>query len=288
LVRSVETVVQTVINVVLLGVVYILMGMGFAFILNLLGIFNLAHGAIFMSASYGCYLLVVRLHLPGFVAFPLTVLVAAAFGVLVERFLFRPMKADFNRTMMVCIALSTILVTTFNRFLGTKVLAIPSLLKGTTTVGTYKVETDRILAFGIGVVILVAIIVFVDHSRWGAQMQAVTQNREGAALQGVRFGRVAAIACAVGFGLAAIAGVFMGSLYNLTPFMGDITLIKVLMLVILAGVGSFRGIFYVGALLGVLYGALPVVLNGAVVDAAASIMVLALLVIRPQGFFGHE
>jgi branched-chain amino acid transport system permease protein len=107
-------------------------------------------------------------------------------------------------------------------------------------------------------------------------------------LQGIRFSRIAMIAVAVGFGLAAIAGVFMGSLYNLTPFMGDITLIKVLMLVILAGVGSFNGIFYVGALLGVLYGALPVVLPGAMVDALASILVLALLVIRPQGFFGHE
>jgi len=277
-----------VINVVLLGVVYILMGVGFAFILNLLGIFNLAHGAIFMSAAYGCYLLVVKLGLPGFVAFPLTVLAAAAFGVLVERFLFRPMKADFNRTMMVCIALSTILVTTFNRFLGTRALSIPPFLAGTTGIGPYKVQTDRILAFAIGVVILVAIILFVDRSRWGAQMQAVTQNREGAALQGIRFGRVAAIACAVGFGLAAIGGVFMGSLYNLTPFIGDVTLIKVLMLVILAGLGSFNGIFYVGALLGVLYGALPVVLNGAVVDALASIMVLALLVIRPRGFFGHE
>jgi branched-chain amino acid transport system permease protein len=281
-------VIQTVINVVLLGVVYILMGMGFAFILNLLGIFNLAHGAIFMASSYGCYLLVVKVGLPGFVAFPLTVLMAAAFGILVERFLFRPMKADFNRTMMVCIALSTILVTTFNLFLGTKVLAIPSFIEGTTGVGPYQVQTDRILAFGIGVVILVGIILFVDRSRWGAQMQAVTQNREGAALQGIRFSRIAMLAVSVGFGLAAIAGVFMGSLYNLTPFMGDITLIKVLMLVILAGVGSFNGIFYVGGLLGVLYGALPVVLPGAMVDALASIMVLVLLVIRPQGFFGHE
>jgi branched-chain amino acid transport system permease protein len=280
--------IQTVINVVLLSVVYILMGMGFAFILNLLGIFNLAHGAIFMASSYGCYLLVTRAQLPGFVAFPLTVLVAAAFGVVVERFLFRPMKADFNRTMMVCIALSTILVTTFNLFLGTKVLAIPSFIEGTTGIGPYRVQSDRILAFGIGVVILVAIILFVDRSRWGAQMQAVTQNREGAALQGIRFSRVAMLAVSVGFGLAAIAGVFMGSLYNLTPFMGDTTLIKVLMLVILAGVGSFNGIFYVGALLGVLYGALPVVLPGAMVDALASILVLALLVIRPQGFFGHE
>ncbi len=283
-----ELIVQTVINVVLLGMVYILMGMGFAFILNLLGIFNLAHGAIFMSAAYGCYLLVVKLHFPGFVAFPLTVLLAAAFGILVEKLLFRPMKADFNRTMMVCIALSTLLVTTFNRFLGTNALSIPSFIKGTTKFGPYPVETDRILAFGIGVVMLVAIIVFVDHSRWGARMQAVTQNREGAALQGIRFGQVAAIACAVGFGLAAIGGVFTGALYNLTPFIGDVSLIKVLMLVILAGLGSFNGIFYVGALLGVLYGALPVVLNGAVVDALASIMVLALLVIRPKGFFGHE
>jgi len=284
----VELAIQTVINVILLGVVYILMGMGFAFILNLLGVFNLAHGAIFVSAAYGCYLMVVKLGLPGFVAFPLTVLVSAAFGVLVERFLFRPMKADFNRVMMVCIALSTILVTTFNRFLGTRALSIPPFIPGTTGFGSYKVDTDRILAFGIGIVILIAIIVFVDRSRWGARMQAVTQNKEGAALQGIRFGQIASLACAVGFGLAAIGGVFMGSLYNLTPFIGDVTLIKVLMLVILAGLGSFNGIFYVGALLGVLYGALPVFLNGAVVDALASVMVLALLIIRPKGFFGHE
>lgn len=283
-----QTVVQTAINVVLLGMVYILMGMGFAFILNLLGIFNLAHGAIFMSSAYGCYLLVAEAGLPGFVAFPLTVLAAAALGVVVERFLFRPFKGDFNRTLMVCIAISTILVTSFNLALGTKVLAIPSFIEGTTGFGPYRVQSDRILAFCIGVVILVAIILFVSRSRWGAQMQAVTQNKEGAALQGIRFSRVAAIACAVGFGLAAIAGVFMGTLYNLTPFMGDVTLIKVLMLVILAGVGSFNGIFIVGGILGVLYGALPMVLPGAVVDAVASIMVLLLLLVRPRGFFGHE
>jgi branched-subunit amino acid ABC-type transport system permease component len=283
-----ESVVQTVINVILLAVVYIIMGMGFAFILNLLGIFNLAHGAIFMSSSYGCYLLVTRAHFPGFVAFPLTVLVAAAFGVIVERLLFRPFKGDFNRTMMVCIALSSIMVTGFNLRLGTKVLAIPSFIEGTTGVGAYRVQSDRILAFCIGIVILVAIILFVGRSRWGAQMQAVTQNREGAALQGIRFSRVAAIACSVGFGLAAVAGVFMGTLYNLTPFMGDITLIKVLMLVILAGVGSFNGIFFVGAILGVLYGALPMFMAGTWVDAIASVIVLLLLVVRPQGFFGHE
>ena len=283
-----DTVVQTIINVIILAVVYILMGMGFAFILNLLGIFNLAHGAIFMASSYGCYLLVTKAGLPGFVSFPLTVLVAAALGIVVERFLFRPFGGDFNRTMMVAIALSTILVTSFNLLMGTKVVAIPAFIEGTTGRPPFAVQSDRILAFCIGVVILVAIIVFVSRSRRGAQMMAVTQNKEGAALQGIRFSQVAAIACSVGFGLAAIAGVFMGTLYNLDPFMGDKTLIKVLMLVILAGVGSFKGIFIVGALLGVLYGALPMVLPGAVVDAVASILVLALLITRPQGFFGHE
>lgn len=283
-----DVVIQTVINVLLLSAVYILMGLGFAFILNLLGIFNLAHGAVFMSAAYVCFLLITKFHMSGWVALPLTVVYAAILGIIVERWLFRPFKGDFNRTTMVCIALSTILVTGFNLELGTKVISIPSFIEGTTGIGRYKVQSDRILAFGIAVVILIAVILFVARSRWGAQMQAVTQNREGAALQGIRFSRVALVACAVGFGLAAVAGVFSGALYYLSPYMGDVTLIKVLMLVIVAGLGSFRGIFIVGALLGVLYGALPMVLNGVVVDAVASALVLALLLIRPQGFFGHE
>ena len=279
---------QTLINVVILAAIYILMGLGFAFILNLLGIFNLAHGSIFMLGGYVCYALIKGLHLNNWVSFPITIIVCGLFGILVERLLFRPFKGEFNRTTMVCIAVSTILVTTSNLRAGTKTLAIPSFISGTVGLGALRVQRDYLFAFVTAVVVLGLIIAFVKRSKWGAQMQAITQNREGAALQGVRFGRIAALTCGIGFSLAGIAGVFMGTLYYLSPFMGDAALVKVLMLTILAGFGSFDGIFIVGVILGALYGALPVVLPGAVVDATASILVLVLLLFRPRGFFGYE
>ncbi len=279
---------QTGINMVILSAVYILMALGFAFILNLLGIFNLAHGAVYMVAAYICYLLVASAGLSGWIALPVTVIVVALFGVFVERFLFRPFKGDFDLTTMICIFMSTVMVTAFNLRMGTKQISIPSFIPGTTGVAPYLVQKDRIFVVAVSIVILVVVMLFVKYSKWGSQMQAITQNREGAALQGIRFGRIAATTVAVGFALAAIAGVFSGALYNLSPYMGDQSLVYVLMLVILSGVGSFKGIFIVGILMGIMYAGLPIVLPGVVVDATASVLVLLLLLIRPQGFFGHE
>jgi branched-chain amino acid transport system permease protein len=283
-----EILVQTLINAAILAAVYILGGLGFAFILNLLGIFNLAHGATFMAAAYMCYLLRVQLGLSPWISIIIPLIGSAIAGILIEKYLFRPFKGDFDRTVMACIFISTVLVTTFNLALGTQQISIPAVIA--TTIGTapYSVAADRLLVLGIAVVLLVLTMLFVRKSRWGAQMQAVSQNREGAALQGIRFSRVAALACGVGFALAAAAGVFMGTLYNLSPWMGDAVLVKVLMLVVLAGMGSFSGIFLVGGILGLMYGGLPIVLPGAVVDAVASALVLGLLLVRPQGFFGHE
>jgi branched-subunit amino acid ABC-type transport system permease component len=70
--------------------------------------------------------------------------------------------------------------------------------------------------------------------------------------------------------------------------MGDSTLIKILILVILAGVGSFKGVIFMGLLLGALYATLPLLIQGAASDAVAVVIILAILLVRPQGFFGRE
>ncbi|MGB9880542.1 MAG: branched-chain amino acid ABC transporter permease, partial [Anaerolineae bacterium] len=158
---------QTIISMAILAAVYILMGLGFAFILNLLGIFNLAHGSIFMLGGYVCYMLIKGAHLNNWVALPLTIIACGIFGILVERFLFRPFKGEFNRTTMVCIAISTILVTTSNLRAGTKQLAIPPFIPGTTGIGPLRVQLDQLFAFGLGLAVLALIMVFVKRSKWG-------------------------------------------------------------------------------------------------------------------------
>jgi branched-chain amino acid transport system permease protein len=144
------------------------------------------------------------------------------------------------------------------------------------------------VAFIIGAAILLVVLYFVNRTRWGQQTLAISQNMEAAALQGINIYRMAAIVCAFGCAMAAVAGILVGSMYALSPFMGDNILIKILALVILAGAGSFKGIFFMGLILGILYAVLPIVMPGTASDAVAVVVVCVILLVRPQGFFGHE
>lgn len=283
-----ELFVQTVTNVFILSSVYILVSIGFAFLFNMLGILNLAHGAIYMVGGYLCYLFIVGLGMNHWIALPISTIIVAGLGVFVEKFCFRPFIGDLNRIIMVCVAITVILTTTVNILIGTKVMAIPTFVGGVLSAGPLSVNYDRIVTFAIGAIALALTTVLVNRTKWGLQMQAITQNMEGASLQGISIPRISAVACALGFGLAAIAGCLMGAIYNLSPFMGQLTLIKVLMVVILAGVGSFGGIFIVGLILGALYSVLPVLLPGAASDAIAVAIFIVILLFRPQGFFGRE
>jgi len=283
-----ELLVQTLGNIFILSSMYILLALGFVFLFNMLGILNLAHGAIYMVAGYLGYLFIVGLVINHWIAILLTMVIIAGFGVFLEKFCFRPFVGDLNRIIMVCVAITVILTTTVNIGWGTKSLGVPTFVAGSLSAGLFSVRWDKIVTSAIGIMILVLITLFVNRTKWGQQMQAISQNMEAASLQGISIHRISAIACALGFGLAGIAGCLMGINYSLGPFMGQSMLVKVLMLVILAGVGSFEGIFIVGLILGGLYSVLPVLLPGAASDAIAVVIVIILLLIKPQGFFGHE
>jgi len=283
-----QELIQTATNILILAAIYILMGLGFAFILNLLNVFNLAHGAVFMTAVYVFYLFITQAGINHWIAFPLTVVLIGLLGIFLERFCFRPFLGDFNRTTMVCVAITVILSTAMNLWLGSQVIAIPAFIPGVVGVMPFATQWDRLLIFFSSAGILILVMLFVNRTKWGMQMQAISQNVEGAALQGIHFGHIAATACAVGCALAAIAGVFAGAIYNLSPFMGDLTLLKVLILVVLAGVGSFGGIFIMGLIMGAVYAGLPMLIPGAASEAVATVIVITILLIRPRGFFGHE
>jgi branched-chain amino acid transport system permease protein len=284
----VEIFIQTLTNMLVLAAVFILVSLGFAFLFNMLGVFNVAHGSIYMAAGYLGYFFIGALGFNQWLGLIVVIILIGAFGLFIERFAFRPFIGDFNRQIMIGVAIIAILETSVNILVGSQMYIIPTFVKGTLEAGAYSVNWDRIAAFGLGGSLLTLTILFVNHTRWGKQMQAITQNMEGAALQGINIHRISAIVSALGCGLAAIAGILMGSLYTLDPFMGDSTLIKILILVILAGVGSFEGVIFMGLLLGALYAVLPLFIPGAASDAVAVAIIIVILLLRPQGFFGHE
>ena len=277
-----------IVNTLVLSSMYILAALGFAFIFNMMGTINLAHGGVYMMGGYLCYYMTKWLGVNNWTGLLTAVAVMVLFGIVMEKFCFRPFKDDFSRVVMVGVALMTAFTTTSTVLAGNKMLQITPFATGITEFGGLPVSNERILTFTIGVVALVAVLIIVNTTALGRQMEAIAQNRVGAALSGININMVAAIVCAIGCGLAAVAGSLMGAYRSLAPTMGDVAMLRILMLVMLSGAGSMNGIIVTGLVMGLLDSWLPFFFQGYGADAMASIIIVVLLLVRPKGFFGHE
>lgn len=277
-------------NTVVLSFIYILASLGFAFIFNMMGTINFAHGAIYMTSAFVCYYTSRWLGVSNWWALFITIIVIGLFGILLERTVFRVFMNNMNRTIMISVALISIMQTTITITAGTKEQIIESFIKGTTMVFGLSVSKERLLILCIGAACLIAVLIIVNKTTLGQQMEAIAQDRIGAALQGININLVSAIVCAIGFILAAIAGCMMGSLQRIGPSMGDVILVRILMIVMLAGVGSksMNGLIVTGFIIGLVDSTLPIYIPGSAASAVTAVVVLLLMLIRPTGFFGHE
>lgn len=279
---------QILINTMVLGIMYILAALGFAFIFNMLGTINLAHGALYMVGAYLCYYLVSRLGLNNWAAMAISAVVLAAVGLLLERIMFRPYLDDFDRIVMIGVALMTIGSTIANVLTGSQALVIPAYATGSTNVAGVPISNERLLTFAIGLVLLLITLYIVNRTKLGSQMEAVAQDRLGAALQGINIHRVSALVCGIGCALAAVAGCLMGAYQGLSSGMGDTMNLRILMLVMLAGSGSMNGIIITGAVMGFLDCICPLLFQGNAGSAIPISIIVILLLIKPKGFFGHD
>jgi branched-chain amino acid transport system permease protein len=283
-----ELIVGTIVNILMLSSVYILVALGFAFLFSMLRILNLAHGAIYMIGGYIGLIFINAFGLNPWVAILFSAAIVGTFGLFLEKFCFRPFVGDFNRIVMIGVVIIIFLETTVNIMAGTKTLGLPPFLPGSSRFGIISISNQRLIIFAISAILLLMTLWFAYRTRLGQQMQAISQNTWGAALQGINIHRVSALASFIGCALAAIAGCFMGSFLYLAPFMGDYILVKVLILVMIAGIGSINGILIAGLILGGLDSILPILASGAISDAIVIMVIVVILLFKPQGFFGYE
>jgi len=278
----------TVVNCLMLSSMYVLMALGFAFLVSIMGILNFAHGAIYMVSGYICYQLTVAYGINEWASFLLTVAIVGALGLFLEKYCFRPFSWNLDRIIVVCIAIILILETVVNVTVGVYVRALPSFFPRILRAGVFAARADKLLSFLIGSFLLAFIVWFVRSTKHGIQMQAVSQNQEGALLQGINIHRISALACVMACSLAAVSGCLMGAIFNLSPFMGDQMLTKAVELVTVAGIGSIGGVLFAGLILGTMDATLPMLMGGAESQALALGVIVVLLLFRPQGFFGRE
>ena len=279
-----------ILNTVVLSFIYLLAALGFAFIFNMMGALNFAHGAFVMVSAYLCYYIIRWTGVNNWTALILTAVILALIGILMEWAVFRPFMTNINGGIMIAVAIITAVQTIFTIYTGTLEIIIKTFLPGRAFVFGVPVSNEKLLIAGIGFVILIAVLILINKTALGRQMEAIAQDRVAAALQGININKVSAIVCAIGFILAAIAGSLMGSIRQITPTLGDEMLIRILMVVMVAGAGSksMNGLIVTAFILGFLDSLLPLLFQGASASAVTAVIILVIVLVRPTGMFGHE
>ena len=276
------------VNTLVLASMYILASLGFAFIFNMLGSVNLAHGAFYMTAAYITYYLCSRLGMNNWLAMLLSTVVLALVGILMERFCFRPFQKEFDRVVMVSVAIMTMLQQLAVQISGSQTISIPAYASGSVDMGFIVVTGEKLVTFAVGAVLLVVTLFMVYRTKLGMQMEALSQDRMGAALQGIPVNNVSALVCGLGFAFAAVAGSMMGAYQQVSSNMGDNINVRILMLVMLVGAGSMNGILITGFLMALLDSICPIIWDSYTASSIACSAVVVLLLMKPKGFFGHE
>jgi len=278
------------VNGIVLSAIYIMVALGFALLLSIMGIFNFAHGAIYMIGAYVTYGLAQSAGLNQWAALLLSMIIMGAFGIFLEKFCLRPFSGNANGVIVMSIALVLILETgVIISPVGGSTRALPAFVPGDIKFLGVSVTRDRLITLTICVILLIIMTFFIQRTKMGQQMLAVSQDREGAALQGININRTAAIAMVIACILAALSGSLMSSLLVLDPFMGDNMLMKAIEVVILSGIGSIGGILAGGLIVGLMDAILPLVLPNPLIAQAITIgVIILILLIRPKGLFGYE
>ncbi|MGD0627471.1 MAG: branched-chain amino acid ABC transporter permease, partial [Thermodesulfobacteriota bacterium] len=135
---------------------------------------------------------------------------------------------------------------------------------------------------------VLVLFLFIRGTKMGQAMIATSQDIEAATLQGIDVNRVSMVSMAIGCALAAIAGGLMGAIFGVQPVMGSYAMEKGIAVIILGGLGSIWGAVIGGLLLGLIDGLIPLGSNTTVASIIGFSIIVLILIVKPQGFLGHE
>jgi branched-chain amino acid transport system permease protein len=251
-------------------------------------IMQFAHGEIYMMGAFTVYFFAVMHEVNLYIAIFVAMITTAVMGLIIERVLLRPLKGNFLSCVCVTTGLSLILQTSVVMGFGLAVKQVPNLWQGAFHVFSLSIPKDRLLAAIISLALTLALYSFLKRGKYGLAIVASTQNREGALMQGINPNVMSAMVMAIGSGLAAVGGTLGGSIFNLDPYMGGMAFLKGITLIVIGGMGSIPGAVVGGLILGLCDTLVVIILGSQMALIIPLLIVILILIIRPQGLFGRE
>jgi branched-chain amino acid transport system permease protein len=284
-----EQLLQHLVNGLVLGGTYALLGIGLTLIFGLMNVVNFAHGEFYTMGAYVAFSALALAHLN----FAAGVLAAIAVGALVgaacERVLLRPLHGEsIDTTMLVMIGVSIVLQNAMLVGFGGVAKSIPHPFPTAPVVlGPVSIAPLRLVVLAAAAVLILAAYLVIHRTRLGQAMRATFQDPDTAQLMGVRIHRVHTATFAFGAALAGAAGALLGPVFLVYPSMGDLAALRAFCVVILGGLGNLPGATLGGLILGVAEELGAGYVSSGYRDAAGFVIIIGVLLLRPSGLFAR-
>ena len=279
--------VQSAVIGVSIGSIYILMALGLTLMFGMMHIINFAHGAIYMLGAFVIYYVFFQGGAPYFAAFVSAMVLLGAFGYLVERSVYRPIKGGIEPTLVALLALTTFLQAAGYPVFGQLDKHVPPVFQGTRSIFGVMISVERLMIIPLAGILVIGLYLFINKTRLGAAMRAIEQDKEAASLQGVNVNMINGLAFGIGFALAAAAGALMAPIFKLDPMMGEQPLLKAFIIIILGGLGSVPGAIVGGLMLGLVDSIVATALGAEPAFLLSFVFIILLLLWKPSGLFGY-
>ena len=284
---------QYLINGISIGAVYAIIALGYTMVYGIAKMLNFAHGDVIMVGAYMSYSVTSYLGLPTAVGIAVAVLVCTLLGILIEGLAYKPLRGVPSLAVLItAIGVSYFLQNAAQLIWGSAPKNFKSIVAMKPVVlfgGQLTITGEVIYTIVASVLIMVALTLFINKSRMGKAMRAVSEDRAAAQLMGINVNQTISTTFAIGSALAAIAGVLLCSTVpTLMPTTGSMPGIRAFTAAVFGGIGSIPGAMLGGILLGIIETFSKAYLSTQFSDAIVFLVLIVILLVKPAGLLGKQ
>ena len=281
------------INGISLGSIYAVIALGYTLVYGIAKMLNFAHGDVIMVGGYVIFIAMTSFGLNSWISILLAVIACTLLGIVIEKVAYKPLRQATSLAVLItAIGVSYFLQNMALLIFGekpvnfTSVVNVPSIKLFD---GKIVISGETSTAIVISILIVVGLSLFINKTKSGRAMLAVSEDRGAAELMGVNINRTISLTFAIGSGLAAIAGALLCSAYpTLQNTTGAMPGIKAFVAAVFGGIGSIPGAMIGGILIGVIEILGRAYISPQLADAIVFAVLILVLIIKPTGILGTK
>jgi len=282
------------INGISLGSVYAIIALGYTMVYGIAKMLNFAHGDVIMVGAYITFLAMTAAGMPPVLAVILSMVICTILGITIERIAYKPLRNSASNlaVLITAIGVSYFLQNVALLIFGANTKSFSSVV----SFEGFQLANGEINVSGVTIVTILACIIimsvltwFVNKTKAGQAMRAVSEDKGAAQLMGINVNGTIALTFAIGSGLAAVAGVLLCSAYpSLNPYTGSMPGIKAFVAAVFGGIGSIPGAMIGGILLGIIEILSKAYISSQLSDAIVFAVLIIVLLVKPTGILGKK